>query len=82
MRDGKRCETKNDFAPACRDSTAGGIAQNLYFDRTFRFDKELENRVRSVTLEEVNQAICDRLDISRLTIVKAGDFANNRATIG
>jgi|GEM_PF-5550241 len=44
--------------------------------------EELENRVRSVTLEEVNQAIRDRLDISRLTIVKAGDFANNRATIG
>ena len=64
------------------NSLAAGIAQNLYFNRTFQFDEELEDRVRSVTLEEVNQAIRDRLDISRLTIVKAGDFANTRTTIG
>jgi len=34
------------------------------------------------TLEEVNQAIRDRLDLSKLTIVKGGDFANKRTTIG
>jgi len=63
-------------------SLAGGLAQNLYFNRTFDFDQELEDRVRSVTLEEVNQAIRDRLDLEKLTIVKAGDFANKRPTIG
>ena len=61
---------------------AGGLSQNLYFDRTFQFDADLEERVRSATLEEVNQAIRDRLDLSKLTIVKAGDFANKRTTIG
>ena len=64
------------------NSLAAGIGQNLYFGRTFQFDEELEDRVRSVTLEEVNQAIRDRLDLSKLTIVKAGDFANKRTTIG
>ena len=63
-------------------SLAGAIAQNLYFDRTFAFDAALEDRMRSVTLEEVNQAIRDRLDLSKLTIVKAGDFANKRVPIG
>jgi zinc protease len=61
---------------------AGGLSQNLYFDRTFAFDAELEERVRSLTVDEVNQAIRDRLDLSKLSIVKAGDFANKRVPIG
>jgi zinc protease len=61
---------------------AGALSQNLYFDRTFAFDAELEERVRSLTVDEVNQAIRDRLDLSKLSIVKAGDFANKRVPIG
>lgn len=63
-------------------SVAGAIGQNLYFGRTFADEQALEDRVRSLDLEEVNQAIRDRLDLSKLTIVKAGDFANKRVTIG
>jgi len=61
---------------------AGGLSQNLYFGRTFAFDAALEERVRSLTVDEVNQAIRDRLDLSKLSIVKAGDFANKRVPIG
>lgn len=61
---------------------AGAISQNLYFGRTFEFDQATEDRVRALTLDEVNQAIRDRLDLTKLTIVKAGDFANKRPTIG
>ena len=61
---------------------AGGLSQNLYFGRTFSFDAALEERVRSLTVDEVNQAIRDRLDLSKLSIVKAGDFANKRVPIG
>jgi zinc protease len=61
---------------------AGGLSQNLYFDRSFNFDARLEEQVRNLTLEEVNQAVRDRLDLSKLTIVKAGDFANKRVTTG
>ena len=61
---------------------AGALAQNLYFDRTFQFDQDLEDRVRAITLDEVNQAIRDRLDLEKMTIVKGGDFANKRVTIG
>jgi hypothetical protein len=35
-----------------------------------------------VKLEEVNQAIRDRLDMEKITIVKAGDFAKTRTPIG
>ena len=63
-------------------SVAGILASGLYFDRTPMFDAEMEERVRSLTLEEVNQAIRDRLDIDKITIVKAGDFAKTRAPIG
>ena len=63
-------------------SLAGAISQNLYFGRDFQFDEAMEDRVRAVTLDEVNQAIRDRLDLSRLTIVKAGDFEGVGAPIG
>lgn len=61
---------------------AGGLSQNLYFGRTFSFDEELEERVRSLTLTEVNQAVRDRIDLTKLTIVKAGDFPTTRVPIG
>jgi zinc protease len=63
-------------------SLAAGISSNLYFGRTFAFEQSQEDRVRSLSLEEVNQAIRDRLDLSKLTLVKGGDFANKRVPIG
>jgi zinc protease len=56
-------------------SLAGQLSQGLYFDRTLAFDQQLEDRVRALTLEEVNRVARARLDPSKLTIVKAGDFA-------
>jgi zinc protease len=56
---------------------AGTLSQALYFDRTLIFDAELEDRVRSMTLNEVNRAIRARLDPSKITIVRAGDFGGN-----
>lgn len=61
---------------------SASLSSGLYFDRTTMFDAEMEERVRSVTLEEVNQAIRDRLDIAKITMVKAGDFAKTRTPIG
>jgi len=61
---------------------AGGISQNLYFDRSFAFDAELEEQVRALTLADVDQAVRDRIDLSKLTIVKAGDFSTTRVPIG
>jgi zinc protease len=58
-------------------SLAGALSQAEYFGRTLIFDAELEDRVRSMTLNEVNRAIRARLDPSKITIVRAGDFGGN-----
>jgi len=55
-------------------SLAGQLSQGLYFERTLIFDAELEDRVRSITLPEVNRVVRERLDLSKITVVKAGDF--------
>jgi zinc protease len=70
------------LARAQDSQLAGALSQGLYFDRTFTFDAELEGRVRGLTLDEVNQAVRDRLDLSRMTIVKAGDFSSTKPPIG
>jgi zinc protease len=57
-------------------SLAAQLSQGLYFDRTLDFDQQLEDKVRALTLDEVNRITRARLDPSKLTIVKAGDFAN------
>ncbi|HET9948757.1 MAG TPA: pitrilysin family protein [Longimicrobiales bacterium] len=63
------------LARAQDSSLAAMLSQGLYFGRTLEFDAELEERVRALTLEEVNRAAREWLDPSRVTIVKAGDFA-------
>jgi zinc protease len=55
-------------------SLAGALSQGLYFGRTLIIDAELEDRVRAMTLGEVNRAVRAHLDVSKVTIVKAGDF--------
>ncbi len=56
-------------------SLAGQISSELYFDRTLMFDKKLEERVRALTVAEINDAVRRWIDPSKITIVKAGDFA-------
>jgi zinc protease len=70
------------LARAQDPSLASQISGNLYFDRTFEFDADFEDKVRSITLDEVNAAVRRHLDVSKITIVKAGDFAGAGAVIG
>jgi len=63
-------------------SLAGQISQNLYFDRTFKYDADLESKVKSLTPAQINAAVKRRLDLSKITIVKAGDFEKAKAKIG
>jgi zinc protease len=63
-------------------SLASQLASKLYFDRTFGFDADFEARVRALTSVEVNDAIRRRIDLSKMTVVKAGDFAATRPPIG
>lgn len=56
-------------------SIAGSLNNYLFNDRDFLWDEELEEKVKNLTVEEVNAAIKKHLDFKKLNMVKAGDFA-------
>jgi len=53
---------------------AAGWAANLYLGRTFQFSKDFEDKVKALTVDDVNAALRKHLDAAKLTVVKAGDF--------
>lgn len=53
------------------------INNNLYYDRTMDFQKEVENKVKSLTVTDVNKAIKEHFkNIENWTVVNGGDFEN------
>jgi zinc protease len=50
------------------------IALHEQLDRPYTFDKNLEDKIKSVTLEQVNAAFKKHIDPGGVSIVKAGDF--------
>ena len=57
---------------------AGGLSGALYDGRTLEYDAEVESAIANLTSEAIVAAMRRQLDPSAMTIVKAGDFANNR----
>jgi len=57
---------------------AGKLANYLFFGRTLNWDAEFEKKIAALTPEEVVTAMRRHLDLSKLTVVKAGDFAKDR----
>lgn len=51
------------------------INNNIFYGRSMQFERELEDAVRALTVEDVNRAMREHLDLDALVIVKAGDFA-------
>lgn len=54
---------------------AGKLSSNLFNDRTMMWDKQMEEKVANLTLEEVNAAMKQYVDVDKMIIIKAGDFA-------
>ena len=52
---------------------AAGWVANLDLGRTFAFSRQLEDRVRALTVPQLNEAVRRYLDPARLTVVVAGD---------
>jgi zinc protease len=50
------------------------INNNVYYGRTMAFEAELEDAVRALTVEDVNRAMREHLDLDKMVFVKAGDF--------
>ncbi|HTL97405.1 MAG TPA: pitrilysin family protein [Holophagaceae bacterium] len=58
---------------------ADTLAADLPLGRTYAYNARLEQAVEALTADQVNAALRKHLDPSRLTIVKAGDFAKHPA---
>jgi zinc protease len=52
----------------------GLMGQHERFDRTFKWEGDLENKVAALTPEQVNAAFRRHVDPAALFVVKAGDF--------
>jgi zinc protease len=54
---------------------AGRLVSYLVLGRTFAWDEDLERRIAALTPQQVLDAMRRRIDPSKLSVVKAGDFA-------
>ena len=63
------------------DELASQIASRREYDRTFKYDAELERRVKAVSVEQVNAALRKYLVPGSFTVVRAGDFAKAKSKV-
>ncbi len=54
---------------------AGLLSMSSFANRTLAYDEQFEKRVQELTVKDVNAAYTKYIDLSRLIIVTAGDFA-------
>jgi len=52
------------------------LGNNLRVDRTLEWDKKLEEKIKNLTLSDINGAMKKHIDPKKMVYVKAGDFAN------
>jgi zinc protease len=58
-----------------RDETLAAIlADELFNERTFAYYSELENKIASLTPDQVNAAVRKHIDPAKLVVIHAGDF--------
>ncbi|MEL7160866.1 MAG: hypothetical protein AAFN92_08910, partial [Bacteroidota bacterium] len=60
-------------------SMAGTLASNAYLDRTMQWSKKLEDKMMNLTPEDINAAIKKYIDVDKMIILRAGDFARVEA---
>ena len=56
---------------------AGRLNNYLFFGRTLQWDADLDAKLQALTPEQIVAAMRRHMDPSKITIVKAGDFAKN-----
>jgi zinc protease len=54
---------------------AGKLVSYAEFGRTLQWDARIDSEVASLTLDQVNAALRKYLDVSKMGIIKAGDFS-------
>jgi zinc protease len=55
------------------------IADRAEFDRTLKWDEDLDAKIAALTVDQINAAFRKHVDGASLSIVKAGDFKTNGA---
>ena len=60
-------------------SLAGTLNNYLFIKRDLKWDETYEKKVMDLTVDQVNAAVKKYLDLSKINIVKAGDFAKAKA---
>ena len=63
-------------------SLAQLLSSTAFADRTLEFDAKFEKRISELTIKEVNEAFAEHVDLSRLIVVTAGDFARVEEAAG
>ncbi|MBC6993215.1 pitrilysin family protein [Neolewinella lacunae] len=60
-------------------SLAGMLSSNAYLDRDMQWSKKLEEKMMSLTPEQINAAMTKYIDVDKMIILRAGDFARAEA---
>jgi zinc protease len=55
------------------------LANDLYLERTFKRDTDLENKVQALTVAQVNATMRKHVSLEKMSVFKAGDFAKAAA---
>jgi zinc protease len=55
------------------------LATDLYLDRTLAYDADLEKKVSALTGEQILAALKKHIDLAKMSMFKAGDFAKAKA---
>jgi zinc protease len=64
-----------DVSRAQDRELAMSLSGGLFLGRTLEHDAELEARIAALSVDEINAAMRSHVDLSKITVVKAGDFA-------
>jgi zinc protease len=58
------------------------LASNARWDRTMKWESDIESKVSALKADDVNAALRKYIDVAKISIVKAGDFAKAKAGVG
>ncbi|NUO76809.1 MAG: insulinase family protein [Lysobacter sp.] len=67
--------TQREQGRASDGAIAGVLSSNLFLDRTMQFQADIDARLKTLTVEEVNAAIRKHFKPEDLSVYVAGDFA-------
>jgi zinc protease len=59
-------------------SVASSLNNYMFTKRDFMWDEDLEQKVKSLTTEQVNAAMKKHLKMENINVVMAGDFAKGK----